>query len=145
MKVQVVGIGGLILNKKGEVLLTKRIDRMFPQWSGKWGIPGGHVEFGEDPKETLHRELKEELGVRVHITLNNPFVASDSLDLPNMAYHGIFLCFSCLITRGTLKRKSKEHSEFKWFKLKEIDFKDCIPLTEDFINLYIEYASSKND
>lgn len=139
-KVQMVGVGGLISNKKGEVLLTKRIDMMFPQWNGRWGIPGGHVRFGEDPKKTLHRELKEELGVRVKITLNNPFVASDSLDLPNIAYHGIFLCFSCVIIRGKLKRKSKEHSDFKWFKFEEIDFKDCIPLTEDFINLYIEHT-----
>lgn len=140
MKVQVVGVGGLILNEKGEVLLIKRIDGMFPEWNEKWGIPGGHVEFGEDPKETLYRELKEELGVRVKITFNNPFVASNSVDLAKIAYHGIFLCFSCLIIGGKLKKKSEEHSDFKWFKPEKIDFKDCIPLTEDFINLYIEYT-----
>jgi len=138
MKVQVVGVGGLILNENGRVLLTKRIDTMFPQWNGRWGIPGGQVKFGEYPRETLHRELKEELGVRVKITLNNPFVASNSVDLPKIAYHGIFLCFPCQIIKGRPQRKSKEHSDFKWFEPEKIDFRDCIPLTEDFINLYLK-------
>ncbi len=28
-----------------------------------WDLPGGHVEAGEDPKESIVRELREELGV----------------------------------------------------------------------------------
>ena len=136
-KIQVVGVGGLISNKKGEILLTKRIELMFPQWDGKWGIPGGHVEFGENPKEALHRELKEELGIEVKIILNTPFVASETLDLQKIIYHGIFLCFSCLIIKGKLKKTSVEHSDLKWFKPAEIDFRRCIPLTEDFIKQFL--------
>lgn len=71
-KIQVIGVGGLILNKEKEILLTKRIEPMFPQWNGKWGIPGGQIEFGENPDEALHRELKEELGIEVKILLDTP-------------------------------------------------------------------------
>lgn len=136
-KIQVVGAGGLILNKKGEILLVKRIEPMFPQWNGKWGIPGGHVEFGEDPRKTLYRELKEELGIEVKIILTTPFVASKTLDLQKMIYHGVFLCFPCLIIGGKPKKTSAEHSGLKWFKPPEIDFKECIPLTEDFIKQFM--------
>jgi 8-oxo-dGTP diphosphatase len=32
---------------------------------GNWGLPSGHVEAGELPKEALVREVKEELGVTI--------------------------------------------------------------------------------
>jgi 8-oxo-dGTP diphosphatase len=46
----------------GRVLLARRADEPF---EGRWDIPGGFLEEGEDPLDGLRRELKEETGLDV--------------------------------------------------------------------------------
>ena len=41
--------------------------------AGKYGLPGGHVELGEHPDETLVREVEEELGVTIKSPLQKSF------------------------------------------------------------------------
>lgn len=63
-----VGVGALVYrhNNKGdsEFLLLKRA-RDATHGGGKWGLPGGWVDFGEDVVQTAGRELWEELNVLV--------------------------------------------------------------------------------
>ena len=52
-----------LIDADGRVLIAQR-----PQgksMAGLWEFPGGKVESGELPEETLIRELKEELGIDV--------------------------------------------------------------------------------
>jgi 8-oxo-dGTP pyrophosphatase MutT (NUDIX family) len=58
-----VGAVGVIFNSAGQVLLVEHVFRVyFP-----WGLPGGWVERGESPAETVKREVEEELGIKVEI------------------------------------------------------------------------------
>jgi ADP-ribose pyrophosphatase YjhB (NUDIX family) len=59
-----VGVGALILDGEGRVLLVKR--RREPE-AGHWGLPGGKVDFGERVAETCAREIYEELGVTISV------------------------------------------------------------------------------
>jgi 8-oxo-dGTP diphosphatase len=38
-----------------------------PELAGGWELPGGKVEPGEQPQDALHREIREELGVRIEL------------------------------------------------------------------------------
>lgn len=68
-----------LIDADGRVLLAER-----PQgktMAGMWEFPGGKVEAGERPEETLIRELKEELGIDVREACLAPFAfASHSYD-----------------------------------------------------------------
>jgi 8-oxo-dGTP diphosphatase len=52
-----------LIDADGRVLLAQRPAGR--PMAGLWEFPGGKVEAGERPEETLIRELKEELGISV--------------------------------------------------------------------------------
>ena len=52
-----------LVDADGRVLLTER--PAGKSMAGLWEFPGGKIETGERPEETLIRELKEELGIVV--------------------------------------------------------------------------------
>ena len=58
-----VGVGVVIVHA-GELLLVRR--SMAPE-RGKWSIPGGFLDHGEDPEVVAVRELREETALEVEI------------------------------------------------------------------------------
>lgn len=50
------GTGAIIVNSEGKILIGKGND-------GKWQLPGGHVEPGEDFEAAMLREVQEETGL----------------------------------------------------------------------------------
>lgn len=54
--------GGLVYNKKGEVLFIFR--------NGKWDLPKGGIEKGEEIEDTAIREIEEETGVNKLVITN---------------------------------------------------------------------------
>lgn len=57
-----VGVTGIILNDKKEILLFKHTYRPHA-----WSLPGGYLKSGEHPREALEREIKEESGLVVSV------------------------------------------------------------------------------
>lgn len=53
-----------VVERDGQVLLVRRT--MTPG-QGKWTIPGGFVEFDEDPAEAVVREVWEETGYKIEV------------------------------------------------------------------------------
>ena len=58
-------VAAAIIVERGRVLLTQR--KRGSHLEGMWEFPGGKVEEGEDPKDALARELREEIGIDVDV------------------------------------------------------------------------------
>jgi 8-oxo-dGTP diphosphatase len=54
-------VAAAVVIEEGRVLLTQR--RAGTHLAGAWEFPGGKVHAGEDPRDALMRELREELGI----------------------------------------------------------------------------------
>jgi 8-oxo-dGTP diphosphatase len=54
-----------LIQKNGKILLALR--KAGKHMGPKWELPGGKVDPGEEPEQSLRRELKEELGIEVQI------------------------------------------------------------------------------
>jgi 8-oxo-dGTP diphosphatase len=55
-------VGGLVYDAAGRLLLVQRANE---PGRGRWSVPGGRVEPGEDDAAALVREMREETGLDV--------------------------------------------------------------------------------
>lgn len=89
----------LIQNQGAYLLCRMPTDRgVFP---GQWALSGGGLEPGERLEEGLRREIREELGERLHITAIQPWRFRDDIRTKTYAdgsteqLHMIYLIFDC--------------------------------------------------
>src|SRR5690625_6817538 len=54
-----------VIQKENKFLICQRSKEM--KLPLKWEFPGGKIEEGEDKKECLKREVKEELGLNIEV------------------------------------------------------------------------------
>ncbi len=124
-----------IIEKDGKVLVMKRYskDNFNPDF---WDLPGGVMEFGENPLEALKREVKEECGLDVEIL--SPLDISTKIGDEEQY---VAVTYICEYKSGTVKL-SKEHSEFKWADPKKVpDLENLNWVLDKAIYPYIEFTS----
>lgn len=92
-----VGVGALIQNERGELLLALRSQQAKNE-RGKWEIPGGAVEFGETLKQALQREIREEIGIEIEV--GELLHVCDHI-LTEEQQHWVSPTFICKIISGT--------------------------------------------
>ncbi len=97
-----------IVLKSGKVMLTRRA--VEPS-RGLWDLPGGYIEVGESPEETLARELLEETGLEIAITgLLGFFIdtyGDGGTDTLNITYE-------CEVISGS-EAPGSDVEEIRWF------------------------------
>ncbi len=98
-----------VLIRGDRVLLVKRAQSR-AWYPGVWDFPGGHSKDGEEPEETLLRELAEELGV---VPTEYRELPAHLLNAEGLLVHGY-----CITQwSGTPSNlQEHEHSEIAWVR-----------------------------
>ena len=81
---------------------------------GLWEFPGGKFKPGESPEQCLHREIKEELGVTIHID-EKLMTVKHSYTRFRVTLH----VFLCQLRSGRVSPTCCE--EWQWVETEELD------------------------
>ena len=98
-----------LVDPDGRVLIARRPEGK--PMAGLWEFPGGKIEVGERPEETLIRELKEELGIVVSDNCLAPLTFA-SHSYPD--FHLLMPLYVCRRWEGTVI--ATEGQELTWVK-----------------------------
>lgn len=115
MKITLV-VACALIDTDNRVLVAQRPEGK--SLAGLWEFPGGKIEPGERPEQTLIRELDEELGITVKEACLAPLTFA-SHSYPD--FHLLMPLWICRRWDGPVTRK--EHQDLKWVrpgKLREL-------------------------
>jgi mutator protein MutT len=127
-KQPIVGVGALLICD-GKILLEKRKNE---PGKGKWSIPGGLVELGEDVEQTVVREVKEETGLEVEKPSVIDIVDNITRDSNgDIRYHFVIVDYFVKLKGGLLKAQS-DAEELRWVALDEVEKYDLTKTFREF-------------
>jgi ADP-ribose pyrophosphatase YjhB (NUDIX family) len=118
-----LGVTGVLFNPQGQVLLVEHV--LHPHHP--WGLPGGWVDAGEKPPETLAREMREEVGLEVTVG------ALLQMEMITLMGH-IDFAYACTAASHTVTALSPELLAHEWYNL------DALPDIDPFQRAAIENA-----
>jgi len=116
-----------IIEKDGKFLITQRPEDGRHN-GGRWEFPGGKLDWGENPRESLKREIQEEIGIDVSV--------KEIFEISSNVYggekHVVLLAFHCLYEEGKIEKKDIQ--DYRWItpdEMKDYDITEAdLPFIE---------------
>jgi 8-oxo-dGTP diphosphatase len=116
-----------LIDADGRVLIAQRPKGK--SMAGLWEFPGGKVETGERPEQSLIRELKEELGIVVKEDCLAPLTFASHL-YPD--FHLLMPLYVCRRWEGFVE--AQEGQRLKWVRPTELRDYPMPPADEPLIS-----------
>ena len=130
---QIVVAGAIVVDGKGNVLLTRRNQPELPQAHNKWEMPGGKVEFNEAPEATAVREVFEETGYKIQIDPTRVSVKAMVWEFAERDIHTILIAYHATVKGGDLKIQGGTVSDVRWWPIDKIPLDNLLPLDDEFV------------
>jgi 8-oxo-dGTP diphosphatase len=134
---------GLVLDDGGRLLLCRlSADELYPGW---WTLPGGGIDFGEDPRDAALRELTEETGLTgeiVSLAGVESFSRSEFSDPDGpLSFQAIQIIYRIRPTGGRLRDEVDGSTDrAAWFTRAELDPLPLVGLAEIGVGLVFDSA-----
>jgi 8-oxo-dGTP diphosphatase len=115
-----------LIDADNRILLSKRPEGK--ALAGLWEFPGGKVDPGETPEESLVRELREELGIETKVACLAPLTfASHTYE----TFHLLMPLYVCRRYEGIAR--GMEGQEIKWVRAAQLRDYPMPPADEPLI------------
>lgn len=133
---QRVSAYGVIISE--EMLLLARIAAGYPG-AGNWTLPGGGLDWGEDPHEAMHRELYEETGLTGVV---DRLLGIDSIRIERnrngrrVGYHALRIVYAVdAVGEPRVTEIDGSVSESRWHPLGEVPQLPTVELVESALRM----------
>ncbi len=136
-QIQYIGTYGLI-KKNGKVLVVQR--EMNDTHPGMWEVPGGGLEFGENPRLSVIREVKEETGIDVEVDHLITVVNQVSEDNSKQVLRLVYYCNIIYPEQDVIL--SHEHMAYKWIEPEDKELIDTSRFLQEIFT-YLEMLDQK--
>ena len=112
-----------VIRKGDKVFATQR---GYGDWKDWWEFPGGKMEPGEAPRDTLVREIREELNAEIHV---GDLIETIEWDYP--AFHLTLHCYWCTLKTGSIHLN--EHESARWLGADNLLCVNWLPADESLV------------
>lgn len=124
-----LGVYGLIINEDKIALILKSRGA----YTGKLDLPGGSIEHGERPEETLIREIKEELNANVkeyELFDTESIVVNWTHHNEKEKMHHIGIFYKVTLKNNNLKSDADGHDSLgaQWYEIADLTQDKVSPL-----------------
>ena len=132
---QITRVAAYGLVVRNQQILLCRISEQLASHAGQWTLPGGGLNFGEEPAAAMVREVREETGLIVRpATLAN--VHSAALQLDGKAYHAIRILYHTDLLGGSLTNEIDGSTDLcGWWSLEEARRLPLVDLAQTGLDL----------
>ncbi|WP_106766184.1 NUDIX hydrolase [Paenibacillus faecalis] len=142
-----LGVYGVLI-KQGRMLLIRKARGPY---IGKWDLPGGSIEFGEEPEQTLRREFLEETGLtdirsRMKTAVSCTIIYKRSDDVLEEMHHiGIIYEVEMEGEQVPIKRVGDQQDSLgaEWIPLEKLKFIPITPFVETVAEQFVEEFGSR--